>query len=380
MVERKLRTLLSALLLVTLLACGSSNGGGNSQVVSGFNKLPHIIYEGNNSRMTLLWQGGSGAATVSWGADTTYADGSVSVADPGVDHRYRQTITGLTPGQKYFYRVALQGQNATGSFVAAPADNGPANIFIYGDTRSTTAGHDAVTAAMIAAYTANPALQGIALHTGDLVTTGDSARNWDHELFNPGYTNLSRFLAEIPLQVAMGNHEGSGQLFAQLFPYPFTAGRYWSFDYGPVHVAMLDQYLLSGGKLGPEQLAWLKTDLAGTARPWKLIVMHEPGWSAGVHANNADVQQNIQPLAKQYGALVVNGHNHFYSRAVVDGVNHITTGGGGAPLYTPNPDKPNVVLAEKSYHYCTVSATPTALLFRAVRLDGSIIDSVTLKK
>jgi hypothetical protein len=38
------------------------------------------------------------------------------------------------------------------------------------------------------------------------------------------------------------------------------------------------------------------------------------------------------------------------------------------------------VLTEKAYHYCTVSATPTTLQFRAVRLDGSTIDSVTMNK
>lgn len=377
---KKLCALLTCLLLVCLFACGSSKSGGTGQTASGFGRLPYLIYDGGNTRMTLLWQGGAGTATVAWGTDTTYAVGSASVDDPGGDHRYRHAITGLAPGQKYFYRVALQGQSATGSFVAGPADNGPANLFIYGDTRTTTAGHDATAGAMIGAYTANPALQGIAIHTGDLVTTGDSSQNWNHELFNPVYTNLSRFLAEVPMQAVMGNHEGSGKLFSELFPYPFTSGRYWSFDYGPIHVAMLDQYLLPGGKIGPEQVAWLTADLGATVKPWKIIVMHEPGWSAGVHPNNVSVQQYVQPLAKQYGALVVNGHNHFYARAVVDGVNHITTGGGGAPLYNPESGRPNVVLAEKVHHYCTVSATPTSLLFKAVRLDGSIIDSVTLNK
>jgi hypothetical protein len=377
--ERTVRTLLVLLLLACLTACGSSGGGGTGQTVSGFEKRPHLIYAGDNSRMALLWQGGSGTATVAWGTDTSYGNGSVGVNDPGGEHLYRHTFTGLTPGQKYFYRVSLQGQSATGSFVAAPAADAPANLFIYGDTRTTTAGHDAVAGAMIAAYTAKPALQGLALHTGDVVANGDSNQLWDKELFNPVYANLGRFLSEVPLQVVMGNHEGNGTLFTSLFPYPFAAGRYWSFDYGPVHVVMLDQYLVSG-KIGPEQAAWLTADLAATGRPWKIILMHEPGWSAGVHANNTNVQQVVQPLAKQYGALVVTGHNHFYARAVVDGVNHITTGGGGAPLYTPDPTRPNVVLAEKVHHYCTVSATPATLVFSAVRTDGSIIDSVTLNK
>lgn len=93
---------------------------------------------------------------------------------------------------------------------------------------------------------------------------------------------------------------------------------------------------------GSAEYNWLTNDLASTTKPWKILLFHEPGWSAGgSHANNTTVQTYIQPLCKQYGVdLVLNGHNHYYSRAVVDGVQHITTGGGGAPLYAPNPTYP----------------------------------------
>ena len=78
----------------------------------------------------------------------------------------------------------------------------------------------------------------------------------------------------------------------------------------------------------------MRTDLAASAKPWKFIVLHEPGWSAGGgHGNNTTVQNDIQPLAVQYGvAIVFGGHNHYYARANVSGVTHLTMGGGGAPL------------------------------------------------
>ena len=38
----------------------------------------------------------------------------------------------------------------------------------------------------------------------------------------------------------MGNHEGPATLFVKYFPYPFVGGRYWSFDYGPIHVTVVD--------------------------------------------------------------------------------------------------------------------------------------------
>jgi hypothetical protein len=42
---------------------------------------------------------------------------------------------------------------------------------------------------------------------------------------------------------------------------------------------------------------------------------------------------------------VFGGHNHYYACAEVNGVIYITTGGGDAPLITPDPSYPNVVTA-----------------------------------
>jgi len=71
------------------------------------------------------------------------------------------------------------------------------------------------------------------------------------------------------------------------------------------------------------------------------------------HANNPTVQAAIQPLAEQYGVSVIfGGHNHYYARAVVHGVTHLTVGGGGAPLYTPRPGADHVVTARSAYSFC----------------------------
>ncbi|MBK9777870.1 MAG: hypothetical protein IPP62_16195 [bacterium] len=88
-------------------------------------------------------------------------------------------------------------------------------------------------------------------------------------------------------------------------------------------------------------------------KPWRFVVLHEPGWSAGGgHPNNAAVQAYLQPLFVQYGvSIVFTGHNHYYARAVVDGVNHITTGGGGGPLHTPVPG------SRTSWSRCSRSST-----------------------
>lgn len=352
-----------------------------SNLLAAVRKAPYLIYENNNTEMTVLWQLNSAASCgIEWGEDQTYSLGEAVTVEYGDDHQHKYVIAGLQAGQLYYYRVTADGQIYTGSFHAAPpSDAKRANFFIYGDSRSTPAVHDQLAAEMVATYDADPDFQAITLSVGDLVTDGDNEESWDSELFNPDYPDIQAILANTPLLAAMGNHEHSGLLFAKYLPYPFVDGHYWSYDYGPVHFTVVDQS--TDYSPGSDQLAWIENDLASTNKPWKIIYFHRPGWSAGHHENDSSVQNYIQPLCLEYGVSVVfAGHNHYYARAVVDGIQHVTTGGGGSHLYTPNPDYPNIVATGKSYHFCRVSVENSLLHCEAVGRDGTIIDSFTVDK
>lgn len=268
---------------------------------------------------------------IEWGPDTLYSTGADTTFEYGTDHQHAFSITGLAPGAICYYRVTAGPEVHTGTFRAAPEEDATqVKFFAYGDTRTYPADHDAVAQAMVGTYTADPEYQTIALNAGDLVTDGNLESHWDLQFFDPVYTGIQDFLSTVPLQVAMGNHEGAGVLFQKYFPYPFVADRYWSFDYGPCHFTVVDQYVSYGP--GSPQLTWIENDLASTAKPWKFICLHEPGWSSGGgHENEIPVQDYIQPLCEQYEvAIVFGGHNHYYARASVSGTEHITTGGGGA--------------------------------------------------
>ena len=133
------------------------------------------------------------------------------------------------------------------------------------------------------------------------------------EWFAPSYTNIRTQDANLADIGIRGNHEGSATFWKQYWPEPFqSGGLYWSFDYGPIHVALLDAYTSYGA--GSAQYNWLKADLAASTKTWKLVAIHEPGWSAGGgHANNTTVQNDLQPLLVQYGvSILFAGHNHYY--------------------------------------------------------------------
>ncbi len=353
---------------------------GLEEIANPLRKAPYLICTSDNTTMKVLWQlTCTDTCYIEWGLDTSYSLGGEQTFEYGDDHQHGYTISGLAPGTSYCYRVIAEEDTAVGSFRAAPGD-GETDIefFAYGDTRTYPADHDQVAAGIISAYTTNPGRKTMLLCVGDLVSNGDDESDWDTEFFDPSFVNLQTMLANLPYQSCRGNHEGSGAVFLKYFPYPYVSPQYWSFDYGPAHFTVIDQYV--DYSPGSAQYAWIVDDLSTTTKFWRFLIFHEPGWSAGGgHENDLDVQNYLQPLCLTYNvSIVFAGHNHYYSRAAVDGVQHITTGGGGAPLHTPNPSYPYIVAAERAHHFCLIDIRDGFLDFVAISAAGDTLDQFSL--
>ncbi len=346
-------------------------------------KGPDLVYSGSNTAMKIFWQYTANTSfRVDWGTSTAYGSSSPTVsASDTTNHIYSYTISGLTPGTKYFYRVVTGSQFSDGSFLAAPGASATAVNFVsYGDTRSNPSAHNSVAGGVDNLFKSDPSYQTLNLNVGDLVSDGTNDSLWTSEFFDPTYTNIRTQLANMSELVARGNHEGDGVLFARYFPMPFVSNYYWSFDYGPMHVIMMDQYISYGS--GSAEYNWLKNDLATTTKKWKVVVLHEPGWSAnGGHTNNTTIQTVYEPLFEQYNvALVLGGHNHYYARAMVNGIPELTVGTGGAPLYTPASGQPNIVSTYSGYGYAKFTISGSTLTGWFINTSGSIIDTFTVTR
>ena len=355
-------------------------------------KKPYMIYEGINTSMTVLWQDNAveNTNTISWGTDANYGLGSVTVPEYEATHLHKYQISGLLPSTKYYYQVADTTSGlvyGTGSFTTAPDQNANSVKFLaFGDTRGTPFALDGVMKEMLKT---DPSFQTFALQAGDWVAS-DAESNWTNEWFNAN-ANTVAFLNNVPIDGVKGNHEdssGYSKFFPKYypFPYPNIANKatdatyhnnfYWSFDYGPVHFSVVDQY--SGYAVGSNQYNWLANDLATTTKPWKILVYHEPAWTAGTHTNNTTTQAVLDPIIKKYKVdLVYSGHNHNYARCQVDNyaqagsdtivpqVPYITNGGGGAGLYavdvTNTGAYKHVVKAIEEYQYMTFEVNDKVL-------------------
>ncbi|MFH2144190.1 MAG: T9SS type A sorting domain-containing protein [Bacteroidota bacterium] len=368
---KKICTVLVLFLVANLLII-------DTQAQSRMRKGPYLIYPGNNTEMMVLWQLDTTInCTIIWGNDTTYQDGTLITTekDSLVDgHQHIITLTGLIADTKYFYKVTENGIEHKGSFVAAPYDSDNCIVFYaYGDTRSLPAHHDSVLKSLMDVINSANQNQSILIHSGDW-NSNEGETYWNSEYFNRSYSNIIDAQANIPINGVRGNHEGIAVTFLKYWPYDSLGNFYYSFDYGPAHFTMVDQYVDYSDT--SVQYAWIQSDLAASAKEWKFIVLHEPGYSdLAAHPNNVQVQTYIEPLCIQYNVqAVIAGHNHMYAHCNVNGIHHITTGGGGGPLYSVSGTGTGLLASESTLHFVKFTLCNDICIVEAIRPDGTIAD------
>ena len=352
-----------------------------------FRKGPYLIYPGEASEtteMSVLWQTHQSppkGSLIEWGATPACSEGKAQVKESGAEaneHLFVHTIKGLQTSQKVYYRVSVGLQTQTGSFRTAPAPDAQKAVFYaYGDTRSYAYDHAQVTKRMLADIAAaTDTRQSLIFHSGDW-NLNDDESSWDSDFFNRNYPSTLQMQASLPIMGARGNHERRAIQMRKYWPYSYVSpdATYYSFDYGPAHITVIDQYVDFGQ--GSAQRRWLMSDLSGSTKPWKIVLLHDPMFSAGGHRVNPEFQRAFMPIFTAHAVnVVIAGHNHFYARADVNGMQHLTLGGGGAPTKPVNMRVPFVKKAESTLHFMRMEIDGSKLKMTAIREDGSVIESV----
>lgn len=324
--------------------------------------------------MTILWQLNSKKnCLLKWGLDQTYSTGNYVSTGFGNEYQHQYTISSLTPSTKYYYSIQIDDYETTGSFVAAPSDSATnVKFFAYGDSRTYPETHNLVDEQILNEINDDPDYQSIVLHVGDIVTYGTSESSWTNDCFDLDSPNSLLLRSITPTTYCIGNHDLPGTLFTKYWPYPYEDDHYWSFDYGPAHILVIDQYTTYS--TDSTQYNFIDQDLAVTDKEWKVVMYHEPGWSSH-RGENENVIQYLQPLLEQYNVdIVFNGHDHFYERHQINGIVHLTTGGAGAPLYSPEYDYPYAIKAFELNHFCKIEINDQAMTVTVINIDGYVID------
>ena len=307
-------------------------------------------------------------------------------------------LAGLSPNTVYHYRAVLTGATSEdASFRTAPNPGTSFRFAWMADVRSAKYAsfwstpipgtsyffawmanrnwgveiHDAISKRIA---DANPVMS---LYGGDLCLNSSYSAFKD-EFFR---SNERALIAHVPFFNTPGNHEKWSQntrAFTQAPASPSSVQEYYSFDYGDMHVLVLNNEVdYSEGSL---QYLYAQSDLSSTSRPWKIVIYHRPAYCAGGHGEDSKmITMSEKVFEPNHVDVVMNGHSHFFQHNLVNGIHHMVLGSAGAPLYTLGK-APYIVKTARDYSYGIIDVTPTSFTMMVYNDKGMLLDTLLLKK
>jgi 3',5'-cyclic AMP phosphodiesterase CpdA len=231
--------------------------------------------------------------------------------------------------------LAAQDQQIQQKLIALEKIQGKFSFIVVGDNRS---GDDTYKKIVSMIMERKP---DFVVNTGDMIATPGSRQDWAK------FWEMSKPIT-VPYFLTVGNHDAhpkvplSEKRYKEEVDLPGNE-LYYSFTAGNSLFVVLDSNIDDQEKrITGEQLKWLEGVFANSQQKHKFVFLHHPLYTdlgKGHHAHDSidkypDSRDRLETLfAKSRVDAVFAGHEHYYERRTVDGIIHIITGGGGAPIY-----------------------------------------------
>ena len=202
------------------------------------------------------------------------------------------------------------------------------------------------------------------LHGGDTVNTGTKKR------FNHFLDIVDSAIPDIPLFVAMGNHEITHNIMSE------KSKKLYQQKIGPLNYSLdlkrLDTKIIgldnSLYELTTSQLYYLEEQLT-SARKYMFVIMHMPPetqkWKHS-HCFSKGADRLMQIMAEKKVTVAFFGHLHLYAQDEIEGVKYIITGGAAAPLYTKVP------FGDPTHHFVVVRVKDGKISTEVIRLHTDV--------
>ena len=288
----------------------------------------------------------------------------------------------LIPGTTYRYQLVFYEGDAVypteiGTFHTIKPGARSFSFAVYGATASHPDRHKLV------ADTINQQTDvSLVFHSGGLVEypTEERFRNFFWAMSDLGRTR--------PYLTIIGEYDADQGLYFENFALPVGGGlgdeQWWSFDYGPIHFVGLDSTLsdITQEVAMEEQTAWLKQDLSQSQDQIIVVLTADSLYSAFYDSGeNERLLTAWGPLFRQYGVdIVFSSSIHCYEHIYADGIHHVISGGGGAPLIaSPSTIVPGTVFRRYGLlHYVVGTVADNVLQIEAIPVASVIDDVLTL--
>lgn len=390
------------LLAVQLLGARASSIGLclSAELLANFNRGP-ILQNMSSNQVQIVWKTPIAAESkVEYGMGATFDQ---SVLDTNLVTTHVVTLTNLSPGSDYAYRVSSVangdlGQSELSRFRTFKTE-GPVRFVVFGDGGWNAAPQYQIASVM---QRLEP---DFVLEVGDTVYPSFTSALVDLRCFSV----YGKQMRQTPYFFAIGNHDLYSGVASYLDAFhlptnsvPLSAHNmaqtspehYYSFDHGDVHftvlyIPFLYQYKLTAGD---PQFNWLTNDLASTSKPWKIVLFHVPFFSSSAHRfddsdyngayDRLELKNLLLPVLARYGVqLVVCGHEHGYERFIpAEGVHCITTAGGGGGLYGFSELDSASALFWTRHNCLRVTVDGSSLKAEAFGTQGDLFDQVFIQR
>lgn len=203
-----------------------------------------------------------------------------------------------------------------------------------------------------------------------------------HEYINDYHGQYGEGSPDIRFYPTLGNHDWltpNAQPYLDYFSLPGNE-RYYDFSRGPVAFFALDSDSSEPDGVGQSsvQAAWLQKEMTASAATWKIVYMHQPAYSSGMHGSTDWIRW---PFAQWGASAVLAGHDHSYERLDIEGTPYFVNGIGGGAIYNfVSILDQSKVRYNQGYGAMLAAADPSQLDFQFITVSGQVVDTFSIKK
>ena len=261
--------------------------------------------------------------------------------------------------------------------IAMPVRDGSIRFAIIGDSGRGDTPQREVAAQMVAWRSKFP--YEFVLMMGDNIYGTHTPQDYVQKFEEPYRALLD---AGVLFYAAIGNHDDPEQIHYGKFN--MDGRRYYTFRKSERRLAGVAGaaarfFVLDSRSLDPEQLTWLREQLAASGSNWKIAYFHHPIYTSGRYQSGARALRiALEPILIGGNVdVVLSGHEHIYERiAPQHGISYFISGAAGSLRI--GDVRPSAIVArgyDRDYHFMLMEISGNELYFQAISRQGETIDA-----
>lgn len=288
----------------------------------------------------------------------------------------------LGPGIRRATATSVRELNPAAGALALPVNQGSIRFAVIGDSGRGDRWQQEVADQMVAWRARFPFT--FVLMLGDNIYGTSTPHDYELKFERPYKALLD---AGVVFRAAIGNHDDAAEI--RYAPFNMGGRRYYTFRENERRLSGLGGagvrfFVLDSRSFDPQQLDWLRQQLAESGTAWKICYFHHPLYTSGRYRAGARALRLVlEPILVNGDVdVVLAGHEHLYERLVPQhGISYFISGGAGS--LRKGDLRPSAVHAkgfDQDYHFMLMEVTGSELYFQAISRTGVTVDAGVISR